>query len=310
MPVPKIIVLTGPTATGKSKLALEWCRRLDAEIVSADSIQVYKYLNIGSAKPEAEILRAFPHHLIDRIDPDEEYHAGRFAEEADDAIGKIRARNRHVIVVGGTGLYLRALIRGLVKAPPVSFEAKEEVDRIFQAKGVVSAYRRLKELDPETARNLNPSDSQRIDRAMKFFLTTGKSLASLQKEHPFSTPRYDSLIFTIAMERRLIYERINQRVLTMIKRGLVRETESLIDRGYGSSLKSMNSIGYKQATAYLEGKMEHATMVESIQTKTRNYAKRQITWHGNNPEIVRIQPAKEEEAFERCLRFLALESGR
>ncbi len=284
--LPKLLIICGPTASGKSDLALRLARELDAEIVNADSMQVYRGLDIGTAKPTIEQRAEIPHHLIDIVDPDQPFSAADFSQAADAAIKDINSRGKRAIVVGGTGLYIRALLKGLVDSPGGSAEIRavlhEEAARI----GNAAMLEKLRLVDPELAAGLHPNNLVRIIRALEVHQSSGIPLSRHQKEHAFSTRRYDTLQIGISVERSELYRRIEQRVELMLAEGLLEEVRGLLAAGFGRELKSMRSIGYKETTACLSGESTLEEAIRLIKRDTRHYAKRQLTWFKSDPDIL------------------------
>ncbi len=285
-PATRILVICGPTASGKSALALRLAYALDAEIVNADSMQIYRGLDIGTAKPSKEQQAEIRHHLIDVADPDHPFSAADFAEAADGAIRNIVSRGKRVVVAGGTGLYIRALVNGLVDSPSgageIRRELQDEADRI----GNAAMLERLRLVDPVLAAGLHPNNLVRIIRALEVFRLTGIPLSRYQKEHAFATRRYDTLQIGISVERDLLYRRIDERVEQMLAAGLLNEVSTLLAAGFGRDLKSMRSIGYKEAVACLHGELTSEEAIRLIKRDTRHYAKRQLTWFRADPDIM------------------------
>lgn len=281
----RIIVVVGPTASGKTDTGLKLASRIGGEIVSADSMQIYRWMDIGTAKPTALERAEIPHHLIDILTPDQPYNAGQFAQDADQVIAELQEQGKPTILLGGTNLYIRALIHGMIPVPEISAPVKAEIKRLLAEKGLVQCYQRLQSLDPKSAAKLHPNDVARISRALAVFLETGRSIQDLQEEHGFKQMRYQPLFIGTRWPREELYQRINQRVLLMVEAGLVEETESLLWRGYGSDLPSLRSIGYRQALEFLDEKIDRDKMISDIQQKSRHYAKKQMTWYRNNPDV-------------------------
>jgi len=269
------VVIVGPTASGKTALACELAERLDAEIVSADSQQCYRGLDAGTAKPTAEERARAPHHLLDVAEPEEQLDAARFVQLADAAIADIRQRGKRAVVAGGTGLWVRALLRGLLDAPGASPELRAALREEFEKLGVPALHARLRQVDPAAAAAILPNDRVRIERALEVHALSGKPLSELQREHRFADARYDALIWFLDPPRELLRERIAARTRRMFADGsLRRETEWLLARGQGKALKI---IGYGEcADALRTG--DWAAAEERTNARTRQYAKRQRTW--------------------------------
>lgn len=285
-PAIKILIICGPTASGKSELALRLAHDLDAEIVNADSMQIYRGLDIGTAKPSPEQQAAIRHHLIDVADPDQSFSAADFSDAADAAIRTITGRGKRVIVAGGTGLYIRALVKGLVASPGGAGELREalqgEADRI----GNKAMLEQLRHVDPDLAAGLHPNNLVRIIRALEVYQLTGVPLSRYQKEHAFAIKRYNTLQIGISVGRAFLYTRIDDRVERMLAAGLLNEVSGLLAAGCERNFKPMRSIGYKEATSCLSGEISYEEAVRLIKRDTRHYAKRQLTWFKADPDIL------------------------
>ncbi|OGH04728.1 MAG: tRNA (adenosine(37)-N6)-dimethylallyltransferase MiaA [Candidatus Lambdaproteobacteria bacterium RIFOXYD1_FULL_56_27] len=288
--VPKVLVLLGPTASGKTALGLLLAQALSAEIVSADSMLVYKGMDIGTAKPSPEERALVPHHLIDLLTPDQPYSAGAFQKDADKVIGELVQRGKVPLLLGGTHLYLKALVEGLVALPATDPALKAQLYERLAQTGVAPLYRELCALDPQGAAALHPQDSARVTRALEVRLSTGKSILSWQAEHGFGEQRYRPFYLAIHWEREELYQRIDRRTELMVQKGLVEETRGLLDQGYNPKLPSLQSIGYGQAVEYLAGRLSHSGMTRLIQQKSRRYAKKQLTWAKSIPSLHWTEP--------------------
>ncbi|HEU0265728.1 MAG TPA: tRNA (adenosine(37)-N6)-dimethylallyltransferase MiaA [Geobacterales bacterium] len=274
----KLIVITGPTGSGKSALALELAELCGGEIVNADSLQLYRGMDIGTAKPGQESRRRVPHHLLDIRDPDEPFTAAEFRQEAQRAIRDIVSRGGHPVVVGGTGLYIRALLHGLVPSPPADEALRNRLLNDEQKGGEGTLHRRLMVADPVSAARLHPHDLLRIVRALEVVELTGEPLSSFHKHHGFAQEEYQTLKIAVNVDRKELYRRIDERVDKMMAGGLVEEVTQLQAAGYGSALKPLGSIGYKEISSYLAGELPLAEAIRLIKRDTRHYAKRQLTW--------------------------------
>jgi tRNA dimethylallyltransferase len=281
----RIIAVVGPTAAGKTEIGIKLAQETDGEVISVDSMQIYRHMDIGTAKPSPQELSQIPHHLINILDPDQDYNAGKFAEDADNIILGLSQKKKTAILVGGTGLYIRALINGIIEVPDISTRIREKVRQLAADPGVEECYRQLKELDPQSAQKLHPNDISRISRALEIVLETGNSIQDYQRDHRFQDQRYEVLYIGVSWPRDVLYDRINERVIRMIDEGLVEETRALLEMGYGEHLASMNSIGYKQSVSYIKGKMTVNEMIGDIQQKSRRYAKKQITWYKKDETV-------------------------
>jgi len=282
---PRVLVITGPTASGKSALALELAKRLNGEIICADSLTVYRGFEIGSAKPTARQRHDIPHHLLDIRDPTESFSAADFRLEATDVINDLIRRGKRPILAGGTGLYLRALLRGLNKAPGEDGPLREKLRMRAEKEGAGQLLAELDQIDPDTARRLHPNNLIRIIRALEVYHATGLPLSQLHAEHAFSSSTYNALQLCLELPRQELYLRINARVDTMIADGLVTEVEQLLRDGVPSDCKPLKAIGYKEVVAYLQGVYDHDEMVRLIKRNTRHFAKRQLTWFRGEPEL-------------------------
>ncbi|MCB9638743.1 MAG: tRNA (adenosine(37)-N6)-dimethylallyltransferase MiaA [Myxococcales bacterium] len=287
----RLLAVVGPTASGKSGVAVTLAKRYDAEIVSVDSLQVYRYLDIGTGKVTQEEMEGIPHHLIDCVDPTEPFDAGRFQREADQVIASIHQRGRHVILAGGTGLYLRALLHGLFDVPSDEGVRQALLERV--EKGELSVmYEELQEVDPIAATRITPRDRSRIVRALEVFLLTGRPFSSWADAHQHQEQRYPAMLLGIDWPRPTLHERINERVLSMLQQGWAAEAEVLRLRGYGPELKPLQCIGYRELYQVFDGALEPQEATARIQQATRAYAKRQMTWF--RKEDVRWFPSPQE----------------
>lgn len=302
----KMLAVIGPTASGKTRLGIDLANALDGEIISADSVQIYRQMDVATAKPTPEERSQAPHHLINIIDPDQTFNAGNFVNAADKVIRDLVTRHKVPILLGGTSLYVRALINGIIQVPDTPDEIKDKVRCIVKEKGLSFLYQLLRESDPESAAQLHPNDVSRISRAMEVFWTTGKSIKFFQEDHRFQQKRYDVIKVGCEWDRSELYERINLRVLQMVEKGLIEETEMLLSKGYTADLPSMQTIGYKQAVAHVYGKMSRSEMIEDIQQKTRRYAKKQLTWYRRDRSVHWLPKGRlNQETIELVKQFLA-----
>lgn len=296
----KIIAISGPTASGKSELGIKLAFQFAGEIISADSIQVYKHLNIGSAKPTKADQQKTPHHLLDILNPNQTYDAGQFVQHAKQAVASVIQKNKLPILLGGTGLYLRSLLHGLIQAPKINVQDIQKIANL----SLTEAWAELQRLDPSSANVLHKNDQQRIRRALAFFLTTQQSITQHQQQHNLQPANYSYLMLAINWPRNVLYARINQRVLDMLQQGLLGEVKQLLDKNYQAGLSCLQSIGYKQAVAHLQGQLSYQEMVDQTQLQTRRYAKRQLTWlrhqakvHWLNPENCMDEATKLVQGF-------------
>lgn len=283
---PKIVVIAGPTGIGKTGFAVRAARRFDGEIVGADSMQIYRYMDIGTAKPDKEEQALARHHLIDIADPDEPFDAAAYIREADREIQEITERGKIPIVAGGTGLYIRALVHGLYGGRSPDPTVMERLERELGTHGPERLHRKLAGIDTHLAESIHPNDTFRVTRALEVFESTGKVKSDFLKNHNFEEQRYDCIKIGLWMERKLLYERINRRVDEMIAAGLTDEVKNLLDMGYSSELKSMQSIGYRHINEYLEGKIDFEEAVRTLKRDTRRFAKRQFTWFSKEKSLL------------------------
>lgn len=301
---PRIVCIVGATGVGKTDVALGVAERLDAEIVSADSMQVYRYMDVGTAKPTPEQRRRVPHHLLDVVDPDEDFNVALFRERALAAIADIRARGRHVLVAGGTGLYVKALTRGLFQGPGRDAPLRAELEQAAAEHGLGHLFERLQRVDPEAAQRIEPRDRVRIVRALEVHARTGRPLSEWQHAHGFGDRPFDVLGVALERPRAELHERIDRRCAEMLAAGLLDETRGLLARGYHAGLRSMQSVGYRQAVQCLTGHLGEADTLAAMQQATRRLAKRQLTWFRADPTLHWLHPDRVDAAGELCARFL------
>lgn len=300
----KIVVVCGPTGIGKTGLAISLARRFNAEIVGADSMQIYRYMDIGTAKPDRIERSMAVHHLVDVLDPADTIDAARFAAMADQAIEEIHGRKKLAIVAGGTGLYIRALLYGLFRSGPADPSVLESLEALLKEKGSLFLHKVLVQQDPVAAAAIHPNDGFRIIRALEVQKTTGCEISRLQEDHGFSRLRYSALLLGLTMDRERLYDRINRRVDQMLENGLLEEVRGLISRGYPCTLKTMQSIGYRHLCDYLSGSVDWGETVRLLKRDTRRYAKRQLTWFRKEPGMTWIEPDQVEDAVHLVRRFL------
>lgn len=282
-----LVIIIGPTGVGKTSLGIALAQKVGGEIISGDSIQVYQKLDIGSAKPTSEELKLVPHHLIDFLDPKEPFTVAQFKSMATSLIAKIRERGHVPIVVGGTGLYIRSLLDPYDFSQHGSEEIRGKWKEFASLHGNEALHRELEKKDPATAQQLHPNNVIRVIRALEVYELTGKPLSS---QRQFRDDEYQSLdpsivYIGLTAPREVIYERINQRCVTMLSQGLIEETLSLLNSGYDPSLKPLQSIGYRHAIWFLKGKVTQTEMLRLLQRDTRHFAKRQFTWFRRDPRI-------------------------
>lgn len=283
-----VLVVVGPTAVGKTALCERLFRSFDCELVSMDSMQVYRYMDIGTAKPSRHELKMAPHHLIDIRNPDEQYDAAQFVEDSLFTIKAIHKRGRLPLVTGGTGLYLSALLKGLFRGITVSDEIKQRIRERLGEEGREALFQELSQLDPDTANRLHPNDTQRIVRGLEIYHGTGVAWSEhLRRQAQEQSPVHfaNMLQICLACDRQLLHDRIAQRTILMFEQGLVEEVAGLRARGYAADLPSMQAIGYRHVNAYLDGQLSLEKGKSDLIQDTKHYAKRQLTWFKRNRQL-------------------------
>ncbi len=281
---PRILALVGPTGTGKTDTAVALCQWLGGEIVGADSVQVYRGLDIGSAKPTADALQGIRHHMIDIVDPDQHMDAADFAKRAEQAIAEVISRQAVPVVVGGTGLWIRALLRGLVRVPPVDKDVRHALEQDWQKLGKTVMYGRLAEVDPRAARNIHPNDRVRVLRALEVYEQTGKPLGELREQHALGTPRYAALTINVDIPPVHLAQRLSARTRAMVEAGWADEVRGLLEK-YGPSIRSLGSVGYREMVAHVLESASIDITERRIVRATRLYARRQRTWFSHDPDV-------------------------
>ena len=304
VPKPKVIVICGATGIGKTAVGIELAQTLGAEIISADSMQIYRYMDIGTAKPTPGEQAQVAHHMIDIVEPDEDYDAVQFSKQARDRIEQITGRGLIPIIVGGTGLYIKALLHGLFQSQPVDPKIRSRLKQEAEENGSQALHDRLQHIDPAAAGRLHPNDSYRIIRALETIESTGKSISDLHQEHGFEDDPFDALKIGLQMDRRKLYVRIDQRVDLMIEGGLVDEVKKLLEMGYTAELKSMQSIGYRHVVEFMSENLTWDECVRTLKRDTRRFAKRQFTWFGADQQIRWYQPERLKDMARLVEEFL------
>jgi tRNA dimethylallyltransferase len=282
---PKIAVILGPTGVGKSEIAIDVALEVGGEVINADSQLVYRGMNIGTAKPSAEARKGVPHHLIDVVDPDEDFNAARYRELALKAIADITSRGKKAIVCGGSGLYLRALLQGIFLGPGKNAAMRRRLEEEADAGGLEVLYERLQRIDPAAAVKIHPNDRHRIVRALEVYETTGKPISGWQSEHGFKESEFYVLKIGLNRERKELYRLIDRRTDEMIAAGLVDEVKNLMESGYGLDLPALQSIGYRQIGLYVRSELGLEEAVALIRRDSHHLAKRQLTWFRADKEI-------------------------
>jgi len=299
-----LVIINSPTATGKTKLAIDLALSLGGEIISADSLQVYRYLDIGTAKPTIEERNKVKHHLIDVVDPDEEFNAAIFTEQAHKIIENTAKSGKPVFIVGGTGLYIRALTRGIIETPKVDENIRNYYRGLRDSLGKDHLYKLLLQRDKEAAGRINPNDSVRVIRALEVLEQTGESIVAIQRRHSFRDSPYNTYKVGLQLDREELKKRITARTDKMIAAGLLDEVRGLLARGYAENLKPMQSLGYKQVIDFLRGKHDWEKTVHEINRETWLYARRQMTWFAADREIEWYLPELSDEINRNVTAFL------
>ena len=281
-----LICIAGPTASGKTALSIALAQELGGEIVSCDSMQVYKRMDIGTAKPTAEEMAGIPHHMLSVAEPWEDFSVGKYCAMATPIVDDILSRGKTAIVVGGTGLYMDALIKGNDFAPVPSTGRREELEKIAAEQGIEAVIEMLRKVDPESAERLHPSDQKRIIRAMEVYLETGETITEHNRKTQLLPPRYNPVWFALEdADRAALYARIDRRVEIMLAQGLIAEIEGLLAEGVPEKCTAMQAIGYKEFVDALQGRSSMETATALVQQSSRKYAKRQLTWFRRNSQI-------------------------
>lgn len=285
MDKPKVIVICGPTASGKTSLSISLAKKINGEIVLCDSMQIYKEMDIGSAKPTVEEMQEIKHYLVDFVSPEKRYSVSEYKEDASKAIEEIINKGKTPIIVGGTGLYLNSLIYNIqYNEMEVDLNYRRELEKEAEEYGLEVLYNRAKEIDPEAMEKVSANDKKRITRVLEIYNATGRNKTELEKKSRKEVP-YNYLIFGINMERSILYDRINKRVDIMLEQGLIEEVKNLINK-YSNMPTAMQGLGYKEVKEFLDGNISKEEMIEKIKMETRRYAKRQITWFKRIENII------------------------
>ena len=269
----RIIAVIGPTASGKTGVGIDLALQTGGEVISVDSMQIYRRMDIGTAKPTAEELKSVPHHFVDIKFPDEYYSAGKFGKEARTRIDDIIARGRIPLIVGGAGFYIKALAEGLFEAEIHDAQVKQKLKKEVRGKGLAALYERLKRVDPQSATRLHANDKQRILRALEVWEISRTPLSNYHQEDAVNCD-FNAVYFGLTTERSLLYQRIEKRVDDMIRDGLIEEVRAIMEKGYGEDLSSLQTVGYKEVFQYIHGALSREDMIALIKQNSRNYAKR------------------------------------
>ena len=300
-----LVILTGPTAVGKTETSIKLAKAINGEIISADSIQVYKHFDIGSAKITKEEMDGVKHYLIDVLEPDEEFNIFVFKKLAMEAMEEIYSKGKIPIIAGGTGFYIQALLYD------VEF-SEEEGDKTYRhmlenkakEEGVTAIHNMLKEVDPEAAKEIHENNLKRVIRALEYYNETGMRISDHNKEQRQKESPYNFRYYVLNMDREKLYERVNLRVDIMVENGLIDEVKKLKEMGYGKELNSMQGIGYKEIRDYVDGVYDYDTAIETLKKNTRNFAKRQITWFKREKEVVWLNHEEFDNDKEKILEFV------
>lgn len=299
-----VVVIVGPTAVGKSRIAVEVAKRFETDILTADSRQVYRGMDIGTDKPPVETWQGITHRLINLVNPDEPFNAGLFRRHALNAIEELYQHRRLPLVVGGTGLYVWTLLRGLCDAPPADRALRSRLEREAHEEGADRFYARLVAVDPDTASKLHPRDTSKIIRALEVYELSGRPMSEFQRRHGFAEHPFSALVIGLDRERRHLYRRIEERIDLQLANGLLEETQRLLDKGYRREGAAMKGLGYRQVAAYLAGECDQAEMVRRFKRDTRRFSKRQMTWFRRDPDIAWMKIEESEAVDETATRVI------
>jgi tRNA dimethylallyltransferase len=289
-----VVVLVGPTAIGKSRVAIEMARKMGAEVLTADSRQVYRGMDIGTDKPTIAERQGVPHQLIDLVNPDQLFNVGDYRRHAVQEISRLHQQGKIPLIAGGTGLYIRAVLRGLWSGPAADWAFRHRLTQEAKEKGETFLYQELMKVDPQLAQQLHPRDHVKIQRGLEVFHLLGTPLSQSHQRHGFQDVLYPSFMVGLTMERESLYKRIEARVELEIAKGLLQETQELLNRGFSRTLRSMTSLGYRQFSGYLAGEYSYDEAVCLLKRDTRHFAKRQMTWFRKEPSIQWL-PVDEDE---------------
>jgi tRNA dimethylallyltransferase len=301
-----VLALVGPTASGKTAVGVELARALGAEIISADSRQIYQHLDIGTAKPAPELLALVPHHFVDTMTPDREFSAGEFGLQGRDVVGDLFSRGRVPLVVGGAGLYVRSLLDGFFEGPGSDPDTRAALQKRLAERGMEDLLDQLRRVDPVTAGTIDPSKPRRVIRALEVYLLSGIPLSRLQSER---RPRIDfsHVTYGLQWERQALYQNIERRCDEMLRAGLLEEVDRLATMGYDDRLNALNTVGYAEVFAFRRGEIDRAEMVRRMKQNSRNYAKRQVTWFKRDHSIRWVDGARgASDVAEEILRDLSV----
>lgn len=293
MKKPEVIVICGPTASGKTALSIELAKKIDGEIISCDSMQIYKDMTIGTAKPTEEEMQGITHYLLDFVSPEKRYSVAEFNKDAICSVEKALSKNKIPILVGGTGLYVDSLIYGIeYNDIKLDEDYRKELEKIAETKGLEVLYEMAKKIDSEATNKISKNDKKRIIRILEIYKATGRTKTEEEKRSRQNGVKYEYKVFAINMDRKILYERINKRVDIMIENGLIKEVQDLLSK-YKKFPTAMQGLGYKEVVEYLNGNCTKEEMVENIKMQTRRYAKRQLTWFRKNKDTIWLDGTKD-----------------
>lgn len=300
-----LIVLTGPTAVGKTKLSISLAKAVGGEIISADSMQVYRYMDIGSAKISPEEMEGIPHYLVDELLPEEEFHIVKFQEMAKKAMEQIYQKGKIPILVGGTGFYIQAVTRDIDFTQAVQEDNyRKELEQLATEKGPSCLHQMLEEVDPKSAEEIHENNVKRVIRALEFYHQNGSPISAHNEEQKLRQSPYNLAYFVLNAPRELLYKRIDARVEEMVQEGLLEEVKKLKDMGYHRGMVSMQGLGYKEMLAFLEGEYSFEEAVRILKRDTRHFAKRQLTWFRREPEVCWVEKDKFNYQEEKILEYM------
>jgi tRNA dimethylallyltransferase len=292
----KVLIIVGATASGKSKVGFSIAKKINAEIISADSRQAYRYMNIGTAKPTKSELSEVKHHFIDELLPDQNYNAGEFGKDARERIDQIFQEGKKPIVVGGSGLYIQALVDGFFAGPPADEEIRSELSKRMEAEGAEVLLEELRRVDCKSAAKMLPTNTRRIIRALEVYKITGSPISELHQEN--IAPNFEPVMVGPSWERKILYERINKRVEWMFENGLLFEVKKLLEKGYTSDMNALQTVGYQEVFKYFKGEFTYDEMVHFIKQNSRHYGKRQLTWFRKDERIKWFNAREEQDLNE------------
>lgn len=304
---PPIIVLTGPTAVGKTALSIHLAKAVGGEIISADSMQVYKEMDIGTAKIRQDEMQGIKHYLVDTFMPDEEFNVMKFKQYADQYIKEIYKKGKIPILVGGTGFYIQAVLKDVAFEQEEVSTCRKELEKLYQEKGAHYLHEKLREVDEKSAEKIHENNVKRVIRALEFYEQTGKKISEHNEKEKQKESPYNFAYFVLNQERKILYERIDRRVDLMVQNGLVEEVRNLVKKGYTRDLVSMQGLGYKEICAYLCGEISLEEAIYILKRDTRHFAKRQLTWFKREQDVVWVDKdcyKTEQEQLDFCLSVL------